>query len=235
MVYSQGLHLPIWSDWAILLPVTKPSEVFMPISYISGPMSGYPDWNKERFAEVERIIKSEFYDRTVINPVTLDEQSGTEHGEWGGEIAKRDLKAVMSSDEVILFDDWTNSRGATDEAYIASICGIPIKELRTDEQGSFTLVEVELPIPMEAKRVVLGPRRLLYGRPLDNFGQIASLWNAYFGDRLNAPIRPEDIGQLMILTKVSRHCNAPSRDNLVDIAGYAYTTSLVEDAISRTT
>jgi len=68
----------------------------------------------------------------------------------------------------------------------------------------------------EAKNVVYD-RQVSYGTPEDNFTQIAELWSAYLG----TPIRPEDVGAMMILLKLARERHQHKRDNLVDVAGYA--------------
>lgn len=68
----------------------------------------------------------------------------------------------------------------------------------------------------EAKNVVYS-RQASYGVPEDNFVTTAELWSAYLG----TPIRPEDVGMMMILLKVARERYQHKKDNLVDIAGYA--------------
>ena len=68
----------------------------------------------------------------------------------------------------------------------------------------------------EAKNVVYS-RQASYGVPEDNFATTAELWSAYLG----TPIRPEDVGMMMILLKVARERYQHKKDNLVDIAGYA--------------
>ena|SRR5690606_2581737 len=68
----------------------------------------------------------------------------------------------------------------------------------------------------EAKNVVYS-RQASYGVPEDNFAITAELWSAYLG----CPIRPEDVGAMMILLKIARERYQHKHDNLVDIAGYA--------------
>lgn len=77
----------------------------------------------------------------------------------------------------------------------------------------------------EADRLTSGARNVDYGTPLDNFTQTARLINAAFGTTFTA----EDVGLLMILLKVSRQRNRKTRDNLVDIAGYARTIEMVQE------
>ena len=77
----------------------------------------------------------------------------------------------------------------------------------------------------EAKEIIYGDREKTYGDPAKNLNQIASLWALY----LNKSISPQDVCMMMILLKVARQSNAYTRDNLVDIAGYAALNSRLED------
>lgn len=82
----------------------------------------------------------------------------------------------------------------------------------------------------EANRITSGARNEAYGSPLDNHTTTATLWTEYllrkYGNchRLDA----DDVCMLNILQKISRHANAPKRDNLVDIAGYARNSEMVD-------
>lgn len=64
-------------------------------------------------------------------------------------------------------------------------------------------------------------RRAVYGHPLDDYTRTAGMFNAAFAHKLKEPLTPEDLMVVMILVKVSRQVNAPKRDNVIDIAGYA--------------
>lgn len=88
-------------------------------------------------------------------------------------------------------------------------------------------------ILQEAQRLIYGARREDYGHPLDNFTHTAALLNAHFGDQFSRPITAEQVGELMILLKLSRQHNKPTRDNLTDIAGYAGCIEAVGDERKR--
>lgn len=77
----------------------------------------------------------------------------------------------------------------------------------------------------EAHKAVFGDRNSDYGHPLDDFGRTARIWSAILG----CHVEPEQVGLCMIAVKISRECNKPKRDNLVDIAGYAETVEWVKD------
>lgn len=200
-----------------------------PVAYISGPMSGKPDNNFPRFYEVEEIVQDMGY--AVINPARMDEEDGAdkrlhdpEDDFWYKDLLKRDLDEILGhADIVITFDDWTNSRGATNEAYVADVVGIDIKFLNLDGDEP-QLDDVRQPVPFEAKEIVLGARRYDYGHPYENFLRIARLWDSWLQPKLvdGAEIDHRDVAMMMILLKMAREQNAPKPDNLVDIVGYAY-------------
>lgn len=77
----------------------------------------------------------------------------------------------------------------------------------------------------EAERLVHGARNVDYGHPLDDFGRTAKMWTAILG----VPITAEQVGLCMCAVKISRQCNRPKRDNMVDLAGYAETVQWIGD------
>lgn len=196
-----------------------------PVAYISGPMTGKPDHNFPRFYEVEEIVESMGYE--VINPARMDDEDGFDHDNPDvkyADLLKRDLDEILGrADVVIVFDDWSNSRGATNEAFVASIAGIDVKQLDTTGEET-TLVDANLPTPFQAKEIVLGARRYDYGHPYENFQRIARLWDAWLAPKLveGAKIDIRDVAMMMIQVKQAREQNVPKMDNIVDIEGYAY-------------
>ncbi len=75
----------------------------------------------------------------------------------------------------------------------------------------------------EANGLVHGDRNDDYGHPLDDFSRTAKMWGAILG----VEVKPEHVGLCMIAVKLSRQCNRPKRDNMVDAAGYAETVDWV--------
>lgn len=74
----------------------------------------------------------------------------------------------------------------------------------------------------EAARLVDGDRALDYGDKIRNHANIASLWNAYLGERVVGGITAFDVAILMVLLKIARTKLGQLRlDTFVDIAGYA--------------
>ena len=90
----------------------------------------------------------------------------------------------------------------------------------------------------EAKKTICGERQDVYGSPEDSFALIAKYWNVYLTEvqksllvdngfdpdeyKLDPLLGSKDIAHMMILFKMARvQGQAPSRDNYVDICGYA--------------
>lgn len=90
----------------------------------------------------------------------------------------------------------------------------------------------------EAQRLVHGDRGEDYGHPLDNHTTTANLleaylWRKYGLDALPMGLDAEDVCWFNILQKCSRDANAPKRDSLVDVAGYAENIQIVRDERAR--
>lgn len=86
-------------------------------------------------------------------------------------------------------------------------------------------MNINHPVTLEAHGLVVGARGVAYGHPFHDFGRTAKIWSAI----LEIEVTPEQVGLCLIGVKISRHCNKPKRDNLVDIAGYAETVNLIAE------
>jgi Domain of unknown function (DUF6378) len=75
----------------------------------------------------------------------------------------------------------------------------------------------------EAANLIVGQRQTDYGTPQENFKRIADFVNILIKKNLetNTPVSPRQTADLMVLLKVARTINSPTRDSYVDIAGYA--------------
>lgn len=101
--------------------------------YLSGPMSGYPQFNFPAFDEAARILRAQGFE--VVSPAELDRpevraealgsSDGTPthvHGTWG-DFLSRDVKIVADEiDGLIMLPRWQESRGAKLEAYVGILC-----------------------------------------------------------------------------------------------------------------
>jgi hypothetical protein len=75
-----------------------------------------------------------------------------------------------------------------------------------------------------ADALIAGDRQDEYGDKLQNFAQIAMLWQGVLAPKLtpNSAITPEDVALCMIQVKVARLAKNPDhKDSILDVAGYA--------------
>jgi hypothetical protein len=84
-------------------------------------------------------------------------------------------------------------------------------------------------ILQEAEQIINGPRREAYGPVKASFERIATVWSIQLGQKLKEPITALDVANLMMGFKLCRQANSYSRDNLVDICGYAALAQKIVD------
>ena len=85
-------------------------------------------------------------------------------------------------------------------------------------------VKIPETILEEAERLVGGDRQWAYDHPKDNCTRIGQIWGILLE---RDPIPPEKVGLMMIGLKMARQMFRPTRDNLVDIAGYSRVIDLI--------
>lgn len=82
----------------------------------------------------------------------------------------------------------------------------------------------------EALKATDGDRPSQYGHPREHFKRTVALVNAHFAHKLREPLVVDDWPVLMILDKLARLAHRGQRDSLVDVAGYARTLEMVQEA-----
>jgi hypothetical protein len=95
--------------------------------YVSGPMTGVEHFNYPLFAKVSAGLRALGHE--VLNPAELDDPDappGTYSWEW---YLKRDLKAMLDYDAVVLLPNWRKSRGARLECSVAEQLNMPTYEV----------------------------------------------------------------------------------------------------------
>lgn len=85
----------------------------------------------------------------------------------------------------------------------------------------------------EAQGLVHGQRNEAYGHPLDDWMRTAAMVSAMLAHKLREPLTAEDCALMLCCVKLSRQQNAPKRDNLVDLAGYAECVQWMLDERAR--
>lgn len=101
--------------------------------YVAGPMSGYPEFNFAAFDDATLKLRMEGWQ--VISPAEMDRRNlgfdpagmtGKERmPENGTMYARQDLTALLTVDAVMLLPGWEDSKGANNEAMIATMLGVP--------------------------------------------------------------------------------------------------------------
>lgn len=89
--------------------------------YLSGPMTGYPEFNYPAFRKAAKVLRD--YGFKVFDPSEC----------FGGDTTltkevymKTDIKAVLEADLVVTLEGWEDSSGAKLEVEVAQACGIPV-------------------------------------------------------------------------------------------------------------
>ncbi len=88
--------------------------------YISGAMTGMPEYNYPAFFAAEEMLKEQGYD--VVNPA----RSGVREGWCWGDYVREDLKWLVECDKIAMIPGWENSKGARLERHIAQNLEMPI-------------------------------------------------------------------------------------------------------------
>lgn len=91
------------------------------ITYVAGPMSGYPEWNHPAFHDAAKELRDNGH--TVINPAELHEASA--EVPWGHYL-RRDLAELVKCTHIVLLPGWRGSRGAQLEHHVAQQLGMHI-------------------------------------------------------------------------------------------------------------
>lgn len=101
----------------------KPTEG--KVIYISGPMTGLPEYNYPEFFRVQKLIEEQ--GDVAINPANTGVQEGWE---WKQYLTK-DLIDLLQGDvdSVVVLEGWENSKGARLEVHVAKELEIPIYTL----------------------------------------------------------------------------------------------------------
>lgn len=198
------------------------------VIYISGPMTstGRSDYNYPAFHAVAEDMRECGY-KFIQNPAESD--GGSTDKDWGWYI-RNDISTLTRCDAVVVLYGWKESKGARLEVHIAKELGLPVYYWTPTDglEGSGFLKEADTTIKenmgQEAERIVNGPRQSTYGHPLDDYTKTCEFWTSFLKGsgklKEDAVITPEEGTLMMVLLKISRELNKPTRDNMVDAHGY---------------
>lgn len=94
------------------------------VTYLAGPMTGYPDYNYPAFDKAARQLRMDGVD--VVSPHELFK------GETGlpwEHYMREGLKVMLDCDGIALLPGWLDSRGARIETVVANACGLRVEYL----------------------------------------------------------------------------------------------------------
>ena len=106
--------------------------------YISGPMTGLPDFNFPAFHAAAARLRAIGHE--VVNPAELDAMDGDKEMAWA-DYLRRDIKALMDCDSIAMLPGWERSKGAMLEFQNAVTLGMAV----------FYVTAAWLPIPGKVK------------------------------------------------------------------------------------
>lgn len=92
--------------------------------YLSGPMTGLPEYNYPAFRAAAETLRS--YGQIVFDP---SEAFGDKTDLPKEVYMRKDLEELLKADVVALLPGWQSSSGAQLEVEVAKQCGIPIRLL----------------------------------------------------------------------------------------------------------
>lgn len=92
--------------------------------YLSGPMSGYPDYNRAAFISACDTLRAAGW--TVLSPHEVGEQPGFAWDDY----MRKDLLLLAQARSVIVLPGWEASRGARLEVHIAHALGMSVIPLQ---------------------------------------------------------------------------------------------------------
>ena len=88
--------------------------------YISGPMTGYPEWNVPAFNAAAARLSNLGHE--VLNPA----DGGTDAAKSWSDYLREDIALVVQADAVAVLDGWQESRGASLEVHVAHALGMTV-------------------------------------------------------------------------------------------------------------
>lgn len=91
--------------------------------YISGPMTGLPDFNFPAFHDAAARLRERGHE--VANPAEINSEAG---GDWH-DYLREDIKALCDCTTLALLPGWQNSKGAHLELHIAHRLGLEIAHI----------------------------------------------------------------------------------------------------------
>lgn len=196
------------------------SVVGVPVKvYLSGPMSGLPNENRDAFAAASEKLSSRGF--LVFDPAA--KEVGTREGN-----IRMDVEAVLNSDMIAVLPGWQGSAGARLEVQLGNELGLPI--VSADD-----LAPVDLGILGTGGRGDPRFHALLqqiadlhdkkqadYGKDADPFANVRASRFWGIAPWVGALVRLNDkVSRLQSFARKGALANESAEDSMMDIAVYA--------------
>ena len=92
--------------------------------YLSGPITGMPNENREAFFSAQlQIFKATNFRISVSNPFLINHE--TQNPTYK-DYLRDAIVAMLECDAIVMLPGWANSRGACIERAVAHACGLKI-------------------------------------------------------------------------------------------------------------
>lgn len=102
----------------------------MTITYIAGPMSGYPEFNYPAFKAAAAELRAQ--GKAVRSPTEISQDVApaeyTDEKPYDYYLRRSLLMLLLDCDEIVMLPGWEQSRGARIEHAVAEALGMPIHE-----------------------------------------------------------------------------------------------------------
>ena len=114
--------------------------------YIAGPMTGYPQYNFPAFLDAEEDLISKGWQ--VLSPARMDIERGFNPIKDPTAVftpgmlppaIRMDVDAILDCDAIAMLDNWSESKGAKAEYYVARWAGLKIFRYYQRRKQLFTL------------------------------------------------------------------------------------------------
>lgn len=92
--------------------------------YLSGPMTGIPEYNYPAFRQASKTLRD--FGQIVFDPSEAFEGRTDLPKEV---YMRKDIEMLLQADVVALLEGWEGSKGAQLEVEVARQCGIPVRLL----------------------------------------------------------------------------------------------------------
>jgi hypothetical protein len=102
------------------LKALPPWQRKRPVVYISGPMTGLPEFNLPAFRTAKAALVALGFD--VLSPADVAGAEGTDKPR--AFYIRRDLEMLLKADAIFLLDGWDKSKGALLELNVAHELGL---------------------------------------------------------------------------------------------------------------